>query len=75
MFKFIKQKKYRRQEVWQIVKGKQTKMSLNFNRSGYERIDEDLFAFINIGYKGNAGQIFPNKYDPKTETLFWYGKQ
>lgn len=75
MFKFIKQKKYRRQEVWEIVKGKQTKMSLNFNRSGYERIDEDLFAFINIGYKGNAGQIFPNKYDPKTETLFWYGKQ
>ena len=75
MTQFIKQQKYSRQEVWEAVKGKKTKMSLNFNRSGYERINEDLFAFINIGYKGNAGQIFPNKYDPNTETLFWYGKQ
>ena len=39
--------------------------SRNFQQSGYERIDEDLFAFINIGYKGHAGQIFPNKYDEK----------
>jgi hypothetical protein len=75
MFQFIKNHKYRRQEIWEIVKGKGEKMSLNFQQSGYERINEDLFAFINIGYKGNAGQIFPNKYDPATETLMWYGKK
>lgn len=50
-------------------------MTRNFQQSGYERINEDLFAFINIGYKGNAGQIFPNQYDERTETLMWYGKK
>ena len=55
-------------------KGKGEKMSRNFQQSGYEVIDEDLFAFINIGYKGHAGQIYPNKYDPENEVLKWYGK-
>ena len=73
MFKFVKHQKYRRLEIWEAVKGKDEKMSRNFHQSGYERINEDLFAFINIGYKGHAGQIFPNKYDPETETVFWYG--
>lgn len=75
MFKFVKHQKYRRQEVWETVKGSNEKMSRNFHQSGYERIDEDLFAFINIDYQGHAGQIFPNKYDSETETLMWYGKK
>ena len=75
MFKFVKHQKYRRLEIWEAVKGKDEKMSRNFHQSGYERINEDLFAFINIGYKGHAGQIFPNKYDPETETVLWYGKK
>ena len=75
MFNFVKKEKYRRQDVWEKVVGKSKKMSRNFQQSGYEKINEDLFAFINIGYKGHAGQIFPNKYDPETETLMWYGKQ
>jgi len=75
MFHFVKNNKYRRQEIWEAVKGTGEKMSRNFHQSGYERIDEDLFAFINIGYKGHAGQIFPNKYDPETETVLWYGKK
>lgn len=75
MFNFVKNQKYRRQEVWETVKGKNEKMSRNFHQSGYERINEDLFAFINIGYKGHVGQIFPNKYDSETETLMWYGKK
>ena len=75
MFKFVKQKKYKRQEIWTTVKGNDEKMSRNFQQSGYERINEDVFAFINIGYKGHAGQIFPNKYNKDTETLMWYGKK
>ena len=63
MFKFVKHQKYRRQEIWEAVKGKDEKVSRNFHQSGYERINEDLFAFINIGYKGHAGQVFPNKND------------
>ena len=32
---------------------------IHFQQSGYERINEDLFAFINIGYKGNSeGTLF-----------------
>lgn len=75
MFNFIKNEKYRRQEIWNIVKGSDEKMTLNFQQSGYERINEDLFAFANIGYEGHAGQIFPNKYHPETEVLEWYGKK
>jgi len=75
MFNFLKNQEYRRQEIWETVKSKNEKMSRNFQQSGYERINEDLFAFINIGYKGHAGQIFPNKYDPQSETLMWYGKK
>jgi len=75
MFNFVKHQKYRRQDIWKTVKGNNEKMSRNFQQSGYERINEDLFAFINIGYEGQAGQIFPNKYYPETETLIWYGKK
>jgi len=75
MFKFNKNQTYRRQEIWNHVTGGNKKMTRNFQQSGYERIGEDLFAFINIGSKGKAGKIFPNKYDEKTESLFWYGKQ
>jgi hypothetical protein len=75
MFDLVKNEKYRRQDVWRLVKDNDEKMTLNFQQSGYERINEDLFAFINIGYKGHAGQIFPNKYDAETETIKWFGKK
>ena len=75
MFPFVKRKQYSRQDIWTVVTGGKAPMTRNFQQSGYERINEDLFAFINIGYKGNAGQIFPNQYDARTETLMWYGKK
>ena len=49
MFNFVKKQKYRRQEVWETVVGKTKTISRNFQQSGYERINEDLFAFINMG--------------------------
>ena len=60
MFKFNKNQTYRRQEIWNHVTGGNKKMTRNFQQSGYERIGEDLFAFINIGSKGKAGKIKPN---------------
>lgn len=75
MFRFEKHQLYTRQQIWTNVTGNKDGMTRNFQQSGYERINEDLFAFINIGYKGNAGQIFPNKYDSATETVMWYGKK
>jgi len=75
MFGLKKNEKYTRQDVWNLVTGGKTSITRNFQQSGYERINEDLFAFINIGYKGHAGQIFPNKYDRESEILKWYGKK
>ena len=75
MFNFKKYQNYKRKDIWDIIKGNKEKMTLNFQQSGYERIDENLFVFINIGYKGNAGHIFPNTYDRNTERLMWYGKK
>ncbi|WP_062628216.1 HNH endonuclease [Falsihalocynthiibacter arcticus] len=72
---FQKKEQYRRQEIWELVKGKEEKISRNFQQSGYERIDDNLFAFVNIGYQGHAGQAFPNQYDTDTERLLWYGKK
>ena len=75
MTNFEKHKMYRRQQIWEAVVGKDQRMTRNFQQSGYERLDDELFAFINIGYKGNAGQIFPNQYDRASETVRWYGKK
>lgn len=72
---FHKYEKYSRREIWELLKGKNEKISRNFQQSGYERIDDNLFAFVNIGYQGQAGHIFPNKYDSRTERLLWYGKK
>ncbi|MDO6456778.1 HNH endonuclease [Celeribacter halophilus] len=72
---FQKNRQYRRQEIWELVKGNGEKITRNFQQSGYERIGDDLFAFVNIGYQGHANQIFPNQYDRETERLLWYGKK
>ena len=42
MFPFVKQNQYTRQQIWKTVKGGDEKMTLNFQQSGYERINEDL---------------------------------
>lgn len=73
--KFQKHKEYSRQDVWDIVKGRGESMNRGFQQSGYGRIDDNLFAFVNIGYEGHAGKIFPNKYVRETEKLFWYAKR
>jgi hypothetical protein len=55
-------------------KGLDEKISRDFQQLGYKRIDDDLFAFVNIGYQGHAGQTFPKQYDADTERLLWYPK-
>ena len=66
--------RYTRREVYKIATGKD-KMPFDFQQTGYGTVDDNVFAFINIGYKGNAGHIFPNTYDRNTERLMWYGKK
>ena len=71
---FSKNNTYTREEIWSAA-GMSGKQEFNFARTGYGRIDDNVFAFINIGFKGHAEKIFENKFDEETETLIWYGKK
>jgi len=42
--------------------------------TGYARIDDKLFVFMNIGVAGRTGHDFENYYDEKTNTLIWFSK-
>lgn len=66
--------KYTRKEIYKIVSGKD-KMPFDWQQTGYGTYEDMVFAFINIGYKGKANKIFPNKYDDQTKILNWFGKK
>lgn len=42
--------------------------------TGYARIENDLYVFMNMGVPGRTGHNFDNHYDDKTQTLIWFGK-
>jgi len=42
--------------------------------TGYARIDTTLYVFMNMGIPGRTGHDFDNHFDPKTQTLIWFGK-
>lgn len=42
--------------------------------TGYARIENDLYVFMNIGIPGRTGHNFDNHFDPQTGTLIWFGK-
>jgi hypothetical protein len=42
--------------------------------TGYARIDDNLYVFMNIGVAGRTGHDFENYYDEKTNTLIWFSK-
>lgn len=71
---FSKNNTYTREEIWSAA-GMSGKQEFNFARTGYGRIEDNVFTFINIGFKGHAEKIFENKFDEETETLIWYGKK
>ena len=74
-FGFKLNSKYSRSDIYQKVTVKKDKLTFNFLRTGYGRIGDNLFAFINIGFEGHAGRIFENKFDKAAERLIWYGKK
>jgi len=71
---FDRETKYTRREVYKIATGKE-KMPFDFQQTGYGTVDDNVFAFINIGFKGHANRIFPNKYDKDSKILNWFGKK
>ena len=42
--------------------------------TGYVRVGSCLVVFANIGIPGRTGYDFPNKFDPDTGRMTWYGK-
>jgi hypothetical protein len=42
--------------------------------TGYARIENNLYVFMNMGVPGRTGHDFENYYDEKTNTLIWFSK-
>ena len=42
--------------------------------TGYSRIGNDLYVFMNIGVPGRTGHDFENFYDDESQTLIWFSK-
>ena len=64
-----------RKEIYQIVTKSDEKPTYHLAQTGYGRVDEDLFIFVNYNFKGHADVVFPNKYDDEKNILTWYGKK
>jgi len=73
-FKFKKDSKYTRSEIFKIVTGSDKRPPFAFDRTGYGRIDKNLFIFMNIGIPGRTGEDYKNHYDKRTEAISWCGK-
>ena len=52
MFKLNKGSEYSRREVYQTITESEKKPSYHFLQTGYGRVDEDMFLFINFDFKG-----------------------
>ena len=44
-------------------------------QTGYGRIDNNLFIFMNIGIPRVDGMDYKNHYDPRTESVTWCAKK
>lgn len=42
--------------------------------TGYAKVGEKVFVFMNIGVPGRTGHDFENYYDEKTQSLVWFSK-
>ncbi|MEG9862242.1 MAG: endonuclease NucS domain-containing protein [Parvularculales bacterium] len=65
--------KYTRKEIATIARPENPPQGGNWD-TGYDRIGDNLFVFMNIDVPGRTGHDFDNHYDPKTQTLIWFGK-
>jgi hypothetical protein len=73
-FIFLKNSEYTRSEIYHRATGKKEKPTYPFQQTGYARIDNNLFIFMNIGTPGRTGEDYKNYYDSQTETISWCAK-
>ena len=64
---------YTREEIAKIVRPQNPPRGGDWT-TGYARIDNNLFVFMNIGVAGRTGHDFENHYDETTQTLIWFSK-
>ena len=74
-FGFQKNIQYSRHNVYQIVTGTEDKPNFDMGQTGYGRIDDNLFIFMNVGIPGSDGMDYKNHYDPKTQSVSWCAKK
>ncbi len=64
---------YSREEIGKIARPENPPRGGAWH-TGYSRIEDDLFIFMNIGVAGRTGHDFENFYDDKSQTLIWFSK-
>ena len=64
---------YSREEIGKIARPENPPRGGDWH-TGYSRIEDDLFIFMNIGVAGRTGHDFENFYDDKSQTLIWFSK-
>ena len=64
---------YTRNEIAQVVRPENPPRGGDWT-TGYARIENNLFIFMNIGVAGRTGHDFENHYDEKSQTLIWFSK-
>tara|TARA_B100000989_G_scaffold290065_1_gene262734 strand:- start:642 stop:2123 length:1482 start_codon:yes stop_codon:yes gene_type:complete len=74
-FNFNKKSKYSRHDVNKIATGSDEQPNFDMARTGYGKIDDNLFIFMNIGIPGTDGMDYKNHYDERTEAVSWCAKK
>ena len=74
-FGFKKHSKYTRYEIYKTVTDKDDRPPFDFAQTGYGRVGDDLFIFMNVGIPGRTGEDYFNHYDEKTESISWCAKR
>ena len=74
-FSFQKKSQYSRQYIYQTVTGTNDPPNFDMGQTGYGRIDNNLFIFMNVGIPGVDGMDYKNHYDPRTESVSWCAKK
>ena len=74
-FKFQKKSNYSRLQVYQSATGTADSPDYNMGQTGYGRVGNNLFIFMNVGIPGADGMDYKNHYDERTESVSWCAKK
>ena len=70
---FKRGSEYTRDEIAKFVRPENPPRGGDWT-TGYARIENDLFVFMNIGVAGRTGHDFENYYDEESNKIIWFSK-